>query len=357
MSETKHSSRGASSSFTWLLCPGSPRVCEPIPNEDTEFSLEGTRAHAQAEAMLTDGKQPYPEMAKDVQPYVDLVWELVGFNDLLLVEQLVHFDEWVPGGFGTSDCIIIHDNGLLTVVDLKFGKGEQVFAEGNSQLRLYALGALQKYQYTHNITRVRYVVSQPRLDHYDEETLTVEELLVWAEYVRERAALTYDPKAELIPGEQQCRWCRAKHVCRARALHVLNVAGSEHLTPADVGLLLPHVELVRQWASDIDAHAYKLLKDATVVPGYKLVEGRSVRQLKEDAEAELLAAGLKKDQIYRSSYQTLGELEKLLGGKKKAAPVLEKITTKPPGQPTIVRNSDPRPALDMDTIAHFPTGD
>jgi hypothetical protein len=357
---TIHSSRGASSSVTWLNCSAAPRICTGLPDESSEHAEEGTRAHDQAEAMLLDlpqEKWPYPEMAKDVQPYVDLVHSLIGPGDLLFVEQLVHYDEWVEGGFGTSDAIIIHSDGTMTVIDLKFGQGNRVDAWGNSQLRLYALGSLQAHQFTHNITRVRYIVCQPRLDHVSEETLTVDELLEWAEYVRERALLTYDPNAEATPGEEQCQWCRAKMVCRARAQKVLDVVGSDHLTTADLALLLSHAPLAAAWAKDIEAQAYKLAMDGHHLPGYKLVESISRRKLKSDAAETLKAQGLTDDQIYRKDFATLEDLQKALGGKKKAEPVMALITTKPPGQPTLAKLSDRRPPINTDLSQNFPIGD
>lgn len=357
---TIHSSRGASSSVTWLNCSAAPRICTGLPDESSEHAEEGTRAHDQAEAMLLELPEsmwPYPEMAKDVQPYVDLVFGLIGPDDTLYVEQLVHYDEWVQGGFGTSDAIIIHSDGTMTVIDLKFGKGIRVDAWGNSQLRLYALGSLQQHQFMHNIERVRYMVCQPRLDHVSEETLTVDELLEWAEYVRERAALTYDPNAVATPGDDQCQWCRAKLVCRPRALAVLSVVGSDHLTPANVALLIPHAANAASWAKDVETHAYQLAMDGQELPGYKLVQGVARRQLKSDAPTILSEAGLTRDQIYREELRPLGELEKALGGKKKADPVMKLATTKPEGQPVLVKSNDPRPQMKTDLSENFPIGD
>ncbi|MFR8334376.1 MAG: DUF2800 domain-containing protein [Oscillospiraceae bacterium] len=57
----------------------------------------------------------------------------------IFIEQTVRFEEYVPGGFGTSDAIILSD-GVMDVIDLKYGKGVPVSAEGNPQMRIYGLG-------------------------------------------------------------------------------------------------------------------------------------------------------------------------------------------------------------------------
>ena len=349
-----HAKLSASGANTWLHCSASPRISEDIPNDTSAYAEEGTKAHAQAEAMLLNKEpQPYTEMAGDVMPYVELVEELsTGFERH--IEQQLTYDEWVPEGFGTADAVIIRD-GTLIVVDLKFGKGVKVNANENPQLRLYALAALQKWQWEHGIAHVITMVSQPRLDHVSQEELTVMDLLEWGEWVKERAKMTADPNAKATPGEKQCRWCRARFTCRARAIDALTVLGSDHLAPTDISALLPHLPEVKSWASDIEAQAMTLLESGAEVPGYKLVEGRSVRTLTDTAVDILRTAGLDDSAIYRQSYRTLTDIEKALGGKKKAAPVLEKCTTKPAGKPAIVKTSDPRPSV-VDTVADFPEG-
>ena len=350
-----HARLSASGANTWLNCPASPRICDDIPNDSSTYAEEGTNAHAQAEAMLLGANQPHPNMADDVQPYVDLVTELAA-GTTPLIEQQLEYSEWVSGGFGTADAVIIN-NGMLTIVDLKFGKGVKVNANDNPQLRLYALAALQKWQWDYDIDRVKMVICQPRLDHISSEELTVTELLKWGEWVIERAQLTTDPNAPAVPGEKQCRWCRARFTCRARAIEALTVAGSDHLAPADIATVLPMLSSVSSWVKDIEAHAMSLLESGQEVAGYKLVEGRATRKLTDDAVDTLRAAGLDDSAIYRQSYRTLSDIEKSLGGKKKAAPVLEQCTTKPAGKPAIVPNSDPRPALTMASVAQFEIGE
>lgn len=346
-----HAKLSASGSATWLNCPAAPRICEGLPDDTSPYAEEGTKAHAQAEAMLRGEEGPFPEMAADVQPYVDYVNSLPGDR---WFEQRLDYTEWVPEGFGTADAVVI-DGDLLTIIDLKFGMGVRVYAQDNSQMRIYAIAALQRWQWDYGISRIKMTICQPRLDHVSEDTLGIGEILDWGNEVKRKAALTLDPAAPAVPGEKQCRWCKARTVCRPRAIDALTVAGSDHLTPADVGALLRHVDGIKSWLSDLEAHAFDLLNSGADVPGYKLVEGRSLRALTDNAVDTLRAAGLDDSAIYRQSYRTLGDIEKSLGGKKKAAPVLEKCTTKPAGKPTIAPTSDPRPT--MSASVAFEIGD
>ena len=273
----------------------------------------------------------------------------------LLVEQRVDYDEWVPEGYGTADAVVVNGRSLH-IVDLKYGVGNKVDAINNPQLRLYALGAIQQWGFEHGIESVSMTIVQPRLDHISTETLKVEELLEWGEWVKERAKATEDPTAPATPGPEQCQWCKARKICRARAIHALTVVGSDHLAPADLASLLHHVPTIKGWIKDVEAGAMEALEKGDTLPGLKLVEGRSVRTLTDDAGEILYKAGLDWDTIYRRSFAPLGHIEKALGGKKKAAPILEQCTTKPPGKPSITHETDPRPPISA-TVDHFPTGE
>ena len=351
-----HAKLSASGSATWLNCPGSVRLSANIPNETSSYAQEGTNAHAQAEAMLLGKKDLYPEMAADVQPYIDLVHEYAA-NEMLMVEERVKYTEWVDGGFGTVDALIVNGD-TIVVIDLKFGKGIKVEAEGNSQLRLYALGALQRYQFEHGIEKVITIISQPRLDHVSEETLTVEELLGWGEWVKERAEATKAKNAPPVAGEKQCRWCRARFTCRTRAITTLEDSDNDALTPDDIAFLLPLLPNVTAWVKDIHDHALKLAEDGVHLRGHKLVEGRSIRRFTDEAPEVLRAAGLSDDEIYQpKKLATLGSVEKALGGKKKAAEVLSSCVVKPAGKPALVKLSDPRNEMNSSNITSFPLGE
>ena len=74
-------------------------------------------------------------------------------DPIVMVEQKLDYSRWVKDGYGTGDAVIVAD-GTLHVVDFKYGTGVPVSAEGNSQMRLYALGALDMFGELYDIDTV-----------------------------------------------------------------------------------------------------------------------------------------------------------------------------------------------------------
>ncbi len=74
-------------------------------------------------------------------------------DPIVMVEQRLNFSRWVKDGFDTGNAVIIAD-GTLKVVDMKYGTGIPVSAEGNSQMRLYALGVLDMFGELYDIESV-----------------------------------------------------------------------------------------------------------------------------------------------------------------------------------------------------------
>jgi len=171
---TAHAKLSASGSHRWAHCPGSVKAEEGIADRSSIAADEGTAAHELAELVLTHGGACHDwigkrliesnaytvdqEMADYVQQYVDYVKSHSGQHEY---EQLVDFSEWVPGGFGTADALVL-DGNTLRVIDLKYGKGVQVDAFENTQGLLYALGAMSDYEYIAEIEKVVICIVQPR---------------------------------------------------------------------------------------------------------------------------------------------------------------------------------------------------
>lgn len=166
MAPEKHALLSASSASRWLVCTAAPRFEEGLPERTSEYAEEGRLAHAIAElkvlkksTVMTNRtynsrlnklkKDPSynPEMDKTTDLYLEYINELVmGYDSTptVAVEVQVDFSAYVPEGFGTCDCCIIGGD-TLSIVDYKHGKGVPVAAKGNPQMRLYALGALNRY--------------------------------------------------------------------------------------------------------------------------------------------------------------------------------------------------------------------
>ena len=372
-----HAKLSASGSHIWLNCTPAIRMSEGIPDRSTVFTEEGTLAHRLAELQirrlyglisesyyedclkLVKASQFYtPELVGYVLAYTDWIEEIYNAvkaqsaDHEILTEQRLDFSAWVPGGFGTGDVVIIAD-GVLTVIDLKYGKGVPVDAFQNPQLMLYGLGAYDSFSLSNDISRIRMIVNQPRLDSISEYEISVEELLKWGEeVVKPRAEMAMKGEGEAHPGDW-CRFCKCKATCRARAEEALEIAKYEFRDPPlledeEISDILGRAGRILSWISDVKEYAQEEAEHGRQWPGWKLVEGRSNRKYSDPQEVEkrLLAAGFEKVLLYKDP-ELLGitAMEKVVGGKKKLETLIAGLIVKPPGAPTLVPESDKRPAL------------
>lgn len=192
-----HARLSASGSKKWLNCPGSVRLEERIPESESGFAAEGTAAHALGELKIKlaanmisrvayHKKAAAIEADEEMQEYTDGYRDYVieQYNAVkascpdtrLMIEEKIDLSDYIPDGFGTGDALVIGD-GTLDIIDLKYGKGVQVAAQENSQLRLYALGALMANDWLFDIKTVRMHIYQPRRDNIDVAEMSSEELL------------------------------------------------------------------------------------------------------------------------------------------------------------------------------------
>ena len=181
-----HALLSASSSKQWLNCPPSARLQENFPNESSVYAEEGTFAHSICEYKVKKYlhervRRPQSEefYTEELEQSTDAYYEFVvgvieemkqnGCEPLVLVEERVDYSHVAPSGFGTADMLILgHDaegRGILHICDYKNGKGVFVDAQHNSQMMLYAIGALHAYGYIYPIEIVRMSIIQPRLDN------------------------------------------------------------------------------------------------------------------------------------------------------------------------------------------------
>lgn len=370
-----HHPLGASGASRWLACPGSVRLSDGIPDAGSAYADEGSEAHLLAELCLSNGiaaasvtdaeaakcRATWPlEMREHVQTYLDYCAGLSPRYGMCFVESQVDLSHWIPGCFGTVDYGLLDEHAAtLHVVDLKYGAGVKVSAPGNPQPRMYALGLLAELEHLYNIESVEMHIVQPRLDHVSTEPLSVDALHEWARTVLVPGAqAALHPAAPLNPGESQCRFCRARAVCPARAAANQDLARRDFdgdlippqaLSLAEIAALLPGLEELRRWASDVQDYALAQAEAGQEVPGYKLVAGRSNRSWLGDDDtviATLLqSTTLSLGDITTRKIAGIPAIEKALGGAKKAAPLLEPLITKPVGKPALVPVADPRPAL------------
>ena len=394
---TQHAELSASSSSRWLNCTAAPRFEDNFPDETSEYAEEGTLAHQFSEIaaqynfnLITKRKknsqikklQKDPlykdEMLTTSEIYAQYLFDksmTFAQKPYEALEVRVDFSDYVPEGFGTCDCIMIGGD-TLHITDYKHGKGVPVSAEGNSQMRLYALGALKKYSpiFGDSIKKVSMAIVQPRItEDVSEETLTVEQLIEWGNWVRPIAEKAYYGMGEFHSGSW-CRFCKGKAVCKARAenytaledfkdfdiegkLSEADVLTRENainlgaevpgiLSDAEVGdLLLRGAELV-QWYDDLKNYALGAILDGKEIPGWKAVEGKSNRAFTDENAAiqKLKDSGYEEEKLYKPKEAlSLSNLEKLVG-KKKFAELVGELITKPHGKPTLAPEKDKRAA-------------
>ena len=265
------------------------------------------------------------------------------------LEVRVDFSKYVKDGFGTGDCIIVADK-VLEIVDFKYGKGVRVEATGNPQMKLYALGALLKYNTLFDIDSVRMTIFQPRLSGVQSsDEITVKELLEWAEnYVKPRAKLVYKGEGEFAPSEEVCKFCRAKTQCKARAdknLKLFDEAPDAMLlTPEEAGAILEKAADIQSWLADLEGLVSSTLLSGQPVTGWKMVEGRSNRKFADELKVveAMKSAGYDESLLYERKLITLTQMEKDFG-KKTVAETLGELIVKPQGKPTLAPAKDKRP--------------
>jgi hypothetical protein len=387
-----HAVFSPSSAHRWIPCPGSLALSAGLPDFSSSYADEGTAAHILAARTLSyphrncdfflgetteiNGKvwEFTAEMCEAVQVYVTDV-RARAKGGRLFIEQKCELDEalGVPGQFGTSDAVILQP-GRLTVVDLKYGRGERVDAKENEQGMLYAAGALliADLLADEEVSELEFVVCQPRLDHIDSWSFTREQLEDFLYRARNSVAEACVviplgakvPISYLNPGEKQCRWCKAKAACPALARKVQNevhddfqdIVAANATAPIDAALAIRVVPLIEQWCAAVRAAVMGAIHAGEQIIGpdgqpYKLVEGRKGHRKWRDpnAAAAALLGQLSVDKAYQPAEPiTPAAAEKLLGKKAQKAmwdDVFAPLITQGNGKPTLALGSDERPAF------------
>lgn len=373
MPPTKHALLGASSANRWLACPPSARLTENIPDKGSNYAAEGTLAHELAELKVRKHFTPMAksaftrahnklkkderyttEMEHVTDAYLDYLKDCAMQYDAppaVICEVQVDFSGYVPEGYGTADCIMLGGN-TMRVIDFKYGQSpnNKVQVEHNPQLMLYAVGALAQYAMLYKIDRVVLTIAQLRLGEPEEWETTPDELYEWAaEYVQPRAKLAWEGKGEFETGHH-CQFCKAKATCRAYAESNMQIecysssSDPRLLSDAEIGDVLTRAEPFAKWLEAVKVYALEAVLEGKAIPGWKAVEGRSVRQFDDVDQtfADLQTAGIDEAILYERKPLTLAAVEKLLG-KKQFAELCGPHIIRPMGKPALVPESDKRP--------------
>lgn len=377
--DRKHAKLSASGASRWLACTPSPVLEDGFGDQSSDYAREGTLAHELADLNLNlhfglISKRLYNKTLKEikahelysqsmpaqVEKYTDYCIEQFSAAQATtkdakaFVERRVDFSHVVPEGFGTNDFSIIAD-GTVEVIDLKYGQGLKVDADNNPQLMLYAVGAIREMDLFFDMKRVRLTIVQPRLNHISSWEITVEDLEAWSmETVKPKAERAFAGKGKLVAGDH-CKFCKVKPTCRAYEKLADKMTRKDFKKPelmstSEIVDTLSKMEMVSGWISSVREYLYdKALKGETI-PGFKLVAGRSNRKWIDPDKAltTLRKLGFTEDQIVNTKIKGFGDLEDLMS-QDTFRENLSKFIIKPEGKPTLVPESDKRPALGIES--------
>jgi len=372
----KHALLAPSSASRWLVCGPSARANERYTDSSSAYADEGTLAHELAELLIKvkTGIVPEGVLTRDLEQfelhelysnemynYCDVYSDYVieKYNEVLThtpdaklyTETEIDLTEFIPESWGHLDVEIVADT-KLTIIDLKYGKGIKVDANENNQVMIYGLGALLKHQHLYDIQKIEMIIYQPRIDNITAFTLTVDELLMWAEKeLKPKAQRAYEGKGEYIPGDH-CQFCKFAKRCKALADYNLKLAQHEFadadtLTDEDIANIMLQADQFKKWIKVIEDYALKeAVEKGKKWPGLKLVEGRSNRYFSDPEEVVLTLRkklSIPESYIYKPrELKGITELTKMIGAKQFKL-YLDPLTVKPQGKPVLVSKEDKRP--------------
>ena len=415
---TQHSMLSPSKRHRWAVCPGSIREEAKYPEQPSGVAaIDGTHTHTLLEHCIKAGLvdptgligismvDHEGEFAIDadragrVKVAIDYIRSRSAeFNGMCQVLSEQRVDPAFLLGrsdlSGTVDCQIVGGD-VLELIDYKDGMGA-VEVDGNPQLEQYAYGALAAFKLPINVdypvTKVRMTIIQPKMalrgmNPISTHVVTVKSLLDTIPTIVTQAAATDSPEAPLVPGESQCKFCRAKGSCSALAGNAMKEVGimfqpvvtqtldvaqqsadkdPSTMDDSQIRQILEAAPLMRQLLEGVEAEALRRLQAGQTIAGIKLVNGRGSRAwaLPEAEMAEkLVKMGIPKTAIYETKLVSPAKAEKLTWEKRDGTKVTlterqlkrmdQEYVIKLAGRLTVAPESDSRPAVIMNAAPLF----
>lgn len=408
-----HSERSPSTAHRWRLCPGSVEEERGLPDTAGEEAIQGTVFHDYAADCLELGIDPWPlvgdrmmcedgayreftkEMATKMMAGLDLVWSMADTPGAkLYVERRVNLANWIgEDESGTADAFIINPlMWRLVTFDWKWGAGVPVSPDHNDQAMLYTGGVwdtfaedrfheewmanadnmdYETWEEARDAIEVVIIIEQPRAPGGGGVWRTnMKDLRRNLKAIRKDADATLVPGAPRIPGEKQCKFCKAAYLntCKARAEFIadqmgvllddleddlkvgapLDLADHRALTPEQRSQIILNEKLIKSWLQQLHDEAMEDRKKGLPVPGLKRVTGRAgARKWTDEDKAELLLEHDFKDEAWTKKLRSPANVEDEVG----AAKYRERyqgFVTSGEAKPILVPETDPREELMTD---------
>lgn len=319
----QHALLSPSSAHIWLVCPPSARMSELFPNEETEFTKEGTDAHTIAEwkvkTKLQNMNLPDPregeinlEMDANTDRYLEFVKDVYssyidnGVYPFIKVEQKLDLSSFIPEGMGTADLVMLGGD-TLSVIDFKYGQSKMVDATDNPQLMIYALGAYESLseKYKIQVNKINMYIAQPRMNNFSSFALYKDELIDWKNNVLIPKAIdAYLGEKPAVKGTH-CEFCKAKYLCKTftedkvKALEELvpmyenkDFYKNNLLSPEDLSKILTLSTGLPYWLDKVKASALEQAMNGVEIPEYSVLEKQKPSQLTEEAVPALQAMNI-----------------------------------------------------------------
>ena len=363
-----HAKLSPSSAHRWTRCTASIKAESAYEDTGSTYAQLGTAMHEVGERCLlnkmdasefigeeVEGVVVDKENAEAVQQYVDYVNRIVAeTGGELHVEVRLDLSSIAPDTFGTSDVVILDTKGKnIIIVDYKNGRNP-VSAVNNEQMKLYALGAYNDFGFIHDFEHVEMHIVQPHVNNFSEDTIEIHDLITWSQWVKEQADKILNDEGVFNPSDKACKWCAHKGNCEALSEHVNKVitgefanldeldGNADKLDTDHLKRVLDNADLIEGFVKAVKEVALERLQSGEEIKGYKLVEGRTTRKWRDEAEVEeYLRKRMKVSDLYVKKMIPMTQILKLNKDDKK----LQQMLIKPEGAPTLASESDRRPAI------------
>lgn len=398
-----HAQLSPSKAHRWTVCPGSIREEAKYPDTSGPAAVDGTHSHTLLEKSIMDDRDPMTYVGETLSDhegefvvdkdranrvanaYAHIKHRAAELDaDAIIAETRVNPALLLDRNdcSGTVD-VQIRAGTHIDIIDYKDGMGV-VDVKDNKQLELYALGVLAEN--LGNIQTIRMTIIQPKLAMRGMKAITsydmlAVDLLARVDQYKAAAAATDKSDAPLVPGDSQCKFCKAKGSCGALASNVMEAIGMfksidiaqqaadknpNELSDDQIREIVESAPLVRQLLEAVEAEALRRFEAGVTIPGLKAVYGRGTRAWalpEEEMADKLTKMGIPKSSIFETKLITPAKAEKLTWEKKdgekkqlsdRQLKTLEtEYIKKSQGKLTIVPESDHRQAVVLDAAPMF----